>query len=103
MNKKLITTDPWIASISRALRRASDRALRLAKATGTPLGVMKNGRIVNLNPDAKGWRKMLRAATEARNGTKEPEVRAKKAKKGDLKRILNKVPNRPPVPGDEME
>ena len=31
------------------------------------------------------------------------EARAKKAPRGGLKRILDKVPDRPPVPGDEME
>ncbi len=31
------------------------------------------------------------------------EARAKKARKGSLKRILNKVPDRPPVPGDERQ
>jgi hypothetical protein len=46
---------------------------------------MKNGRIVNLNPNAQGWRKMLRTATEAGNGTKEPQARAKEAKKGGCK------------------
>ena len=59
--------------------------MRLAKATRTPFWVMKKGRIVNLNPDAKGWRKMLRAATEAGKETKEPQARAKKAKNGSLK------------------
>jgi hypothetical protein len=39
MNKKLTTTDPWIAAISRALRRVSNRAMRLAKATRTPFRV----------------------------------------------------------------
>jgi hypothetical protein len=57
MNKKTTTTDPWIAGISRALRRASDRALRLSKTTRTPFWVIKNGRMVNLNPTAKGRRK----------------------------------------------
>jgi len=28
--------------------------------------------------------------------------RAKKAKDGSFKRVLNKVPNRPPIPGDEL-
>ena len=46
---------------------------------------MKNGRIVNLNPDAKGWRKMLLAAMRAGRETKGPQARAKKAKKGSLK------------------
>ncbi len=31
------------------------------------------------------------------------QVRAKKARKGSLKQVLNKVPKRAPVPGDEME
>jgi len=85
MNKKLTTTDPWIAGISRALRRAARRALRLAKETRTPFWIMKNGRIVNLNPDAKGWRKMLLATTKPGRETKEPETADKKAKKGSLK------------------
>ena len=28
--------------------------------------------------------------------------RAKKAKKGAFKKVLDKVPNRPPIPGDEL-
>jgi hypothetical protein len=66
MNKKLAPSDPWIAGITRALRRASDRALRLAQATGTPFWVMKNGRMVNLNTDAKRRRKGANAATKTR-------------------------------------
>ena len=31
------------------------------------------------------------------------EARAQKARKGGLKRILDRVPDRAPVPGDEME
>jgi hypothetical protein len=31
------------------------------------------------------------------------EARAKKARKGSLKKILDKVPDRSPVPGDEKE
>jgi hypothetical protein len=57
VNKKMESTDPEVAATLRALRRASDRALRLSKATGTPFWVMKNGRMVNLNPKAKGDRK----------------------------------------------
>jgi hypothetical protein len=70
MNNKTESTDPEIAAITRALRRASDRALRLAKATRTPFWVMKNGRIVNLNPDAKGCRKIRPAATKPGKGAK---------------------------------
>ena len=70
MNNKTESTDPEVTETLRALRRAAKRAMRLAKATRTPFWVMKNGRIVNLNPDAKGWRKMLLAATEAGKETK---------------------------------
>jgi len=55
--KKTGATDPHVAAITRALRRASDRALRLSQATGTPFWVIKNGRMVNLNPKAKRSRK----------------------------------------------
>jgi hypothetical protein len=30
------------------------------------------------------------------------EARAKKAKKGDFRKILSKVPSRKPLPGDEV-
>ncbi len=63
--KKTTAIDPHIAAIMRALRRASDRALRLSKATGTPFWVMKNGRMVNLNPNAKRHRKTSKRAEPA--------------------------------------
>jgi hypothetical protein len=52
MSKKRTTAHPEAAATLRALRRASHRAFQLAKATRTPFWVMKEGRIVNLNPDA---------------------------------------------------
>ncbi len=57
MNDRKQSTDPWVAGITRALRRASKRALRLSQATGTPFWVMKNGRLANLNPQARARRK----------------------------------------------
>jgi len=42
------STDPEIQGELAALRRAALAARRLAKATGTPLYVIKNGRIVDL-------------------------------------------------------
>ena len=42
----------------------------MAKATGTPFWVMKNGRLVNLNPDAKGSRKARPAPAKARKRRK---------------------------------
>jgi diaminopimelate decarboxylase len=38
------------AATLRALRRAARRARELAEKTGTPFYVMKNNRIVDLNP-----------------------------------------------------
>jgi hypothetical protein len=46
--KKQQSTDPEILGELAALRRAAMAARRLAKATGTPLYVMKNGQIVDL-------------------------------------------------------
>jgi hypothetical protein len=43
MKNKRQSTDPETTAITRALRRASDRAMRLSKTTGTPFWVMKNG------------------------------------------------------------
>ncbi len=57
MSSKRKSTDPHVAAITRALRRTSDRALRLSQATGTPFWVVKNGRMVNLNPKARSRRK----------------------------------------------
>ena len=53
MNNGVKSTDPDIVGSWAALRRAARRALRLAQATNTPLYVMKNGRIVNLNHAAR--------------------------------------------------
>jgi len=41
-----------------ALKRAARRARRLAKATGTPVYVLKKGRVVNLNPGARKQKAM---------------------------------------------
>jgi hypothetical protein len=46
------SSDPDIQGSFAALKRAAKRAKQLAEATGTPLYVIKNGKIVNLNPRA---------------------------------------------------
>jgi len=81
MNKKTPVTDPHVAAITRALRRASDRALRLSKATRTPFWVVKNGRMVNLNRDTKGGRQKRAVAKEAGGESKARQARTGKAKK----------------------
>jgi hypothetical protein len=80
MSEKTTATDPHIVAITRALRRASDRALRLAKATRTPFWVVKNGQLVNLNPNAKGVRKRHLGATTRSQEPRELKTRAKKAR-----------------------
>jgi len=47
--KKMQSTDPDIRASLPALRRAAQAARKLAKATGTPVYVMKKGRVVDLN------------------------------------------------------
>jgi len=44
-------TDPDIIGSEKALRRAAKRALELGKQTGTPVYVIENGKIVDLNKD----------------------------------------------------
>jgi hypothetical protein len=48
----MASSDPDIRGSFAALKRAAKRAKQLAEATGTPLYVIKNGKIVNLNPRA---------------------------------------------------
>jgi hypothetical protein len=50
---KFNTRDPDILGSLPAMRRAARRAMRLAQETGTPFWVMRNGKLVNLNPSAK--------------------------------------------------
>ena len=49
--------------ISRALRRAARRALELGIATGTPVYVIKNGKIVDLTKEPPATKKPRRKRT----------------------------------------
>lgn len=52
--KKLMgSVDPDIIGSFPALRRAARAARRLAEETGTPLYVLKGGRVVDLNPSRR--------------------------------------------------
>jgi hypothetical protein len=53
MKSKNKSRDPDIGGSLAALRRASEVACKLAVQTNTGFWVMKNGKIVNLNPRAK--------------------------------------------------
>jgi hypothetical protein len=48
--QRAASKNPVILGSLPAMRRAAKAALRLAKETGTPCYVVKDGRIVNLNP-----------------------------------------------------
>jgi hypothetical protein len=53
MKSKIRSKDPAIRGSLPALRRAARAAKRLARETNTPFWVVKNGRVVNLNPGAR--------------------------------------------------
>lgn len=53
MRQEVKSSDPDIRASWPALLRAARRARRLALATGTPLYVLKNGKVVNLNPKGR--------------------------------------------------
>ena len=50
--KRIQSTDPDILGSLPALRRAARAARKLARATGTPLYIWKNGQIIDLNAGA---------------------------------------------------
>ena len=53
MKAKVTSSDPDIRAALPALKRAARNAKKLALATGTPLYVLKKGRVVNLNPRSR--------------------------------------------------
>ena len=52
-SSRLTTTDPDLARVLPALKRASAAAWRLAVDTGTPFYVIENGRVVDRNATRK--------------------------------------------------
>jgi hypothetical protein len=48
--------NPEVRGEMAALRRAARNARKLARETNTPFWVLKNGRLVNLNPRARNGR-----------------------------------------------
>ncbi len=48
--KKKAKTDPFTASVGRALRRAARVARKTARMYGTPIYVLKDGKVVALKP-----------------------------------------------------
>jgi len=56
MKSKTNGQDAEVRDELAALRRAARSARKLARDTNTPFWVMKNGRIVNLNPRSRNGR-----------------------------------------------
>ena len=55
MNRRTVASkDPDIVASAKALRRAARRALEIGLNTGTPVYVMKKGKIVDLTQEAAG-------------------------------------------------
>ena len=52
-NKKMNSKDPGIIASEKALRRAARRALQLGLQTGTPVFVIKKGKIVDLTKQVR--------------------------------------------------
>jgi hypothetical protein len=53
MKTDVHSKDPYILKALPALRRAARSARKLAEETGTPFYVVKDGRVVNLNPNGR--------------------------------------------------
>jgi hypothetical protein len=47
--------ESFAAGVGRGLRRAARTARKVARMYGTPIYVWKNGKVVALNPNDKGW------------------------------------------------
>jgi hypothetical protein len=59
MNEKVhASKDPDILAVGTALRRAARRARELGRKTGTPVYVLKGGRIVDLTRE---WKRRIRS------------------------------------------
>jgi hypothetical protein len=50
MKRKMNIMDPDIIGSMAAIKRAARNAQKLAEATGTPLYVWKDGKVVDINP-----------------------------------------------------
>jgi len=69
MKRTVKSTSEETQDILRALRRAARKALELGIQTGTPVYVMKNGKIVDLTKDKSATKKVrLKLIKKIRTG-----------------------------------
>jgi len=57
MSRRISSPSPEARDVLRALRRAAKRALELGLQTGTPVWVMKNGKLVDLTKEQPASKK----------------------------------------------
>lgn len=57
MSRRISSPSPEAQDVLRALRRAAKRALELGLQTGTPVWVMKNGKLVDLTKEQPASKK----------------------------------------------
>ena len=57
MSRRITSPSPEARDALRALRRAAKRALELGLQTGTPVWVMKNGKLVDLTKEKPASKK----------------------------------------------
>ena len=53
-HRRTLSQDPDIIASAKALRRAAKRARQLGEQTGTPVYVLKRGKMVDLTQEARG-------------------------------------------------
>ena len=70
MSGRVSSHERETANISRALRRAAKRALELGLATGTPVWVMKKGKLVDLTKDQPASKKPQRTRSPSKKPPK---------------------------------
>ena len=69
MERRVKSTSEETQDVLRALRRAARKALELGIQTGTPVYVMKNGKIVDLTKDKSATKKVrLKLIKKIRTG-----------------------------------
>lgn len=57
MSRRIGSPSPEAQDVLRALRRAAKRALELGLQTGTPVWVMKNGKLIDLTKEQTASKK----------------------------------------------
>lgn len=66
-------TDPDMQAVPAALFRAAQRAHLIAHQAGTGVIVMRDGKVMEIEPDPEMYRELLRDATDSRRSNNKSE------------------------------